>query len=110
MGVQNLHPGRIAAPVASLWFLIGEASQAAQVTPIGAGQVAAIGVGQQFADIAGNGRLDGWALTRTQACRLPGLVWSTTQGSCPCVRMASRTGRVVVIQIDEDVAGVASSA
>ncbi len=59
VGVQHLQPRRIAASVASLWFFIGEPSQTAQVTPIGAGQVAAIGESQILADEAGDGRLDG---------------------------------------------------
>ena len=58
VGVQDLHPRRIAAPIASMWFLIGEPSQTAQMTPIGAGQVAAIGVSQLLADEAGDDRLD----------------------------------------------------
>ena len=42
MGVQHLHPRRVTAPVPSLRCPIGEAGQAAQMTPIGAAQVAAV--------------------------------------------------------------------
>jgi hypothetical protein len=48
--VQYLDPGSLTAAVAALRLLIGKASQAAQVTPIGTGPIAAIALGQLLAD------------------------------------------------------------
>ena len=58
-GVEHLHPRRVTAPVAPLWFLIGEAGQSAEMTPIGTGRVAAVDVGQLFPDPAGHSGFDG---------------------------------------------------
>ena len=81
VSVQHLHPGRVTAPVASRRFLIGETGQAAQVTPIGAGRVAAVDVGQLFADLAGNSSWDGCGTDSHPSLQIAGTVWSTTQGS-----------------------------
>ena len=59
VGVQHLHPRSVTTPVAPLRLLIGESGQAAQMTPVGAGPIAAVGLGQVFADITGNGGLYG---------------------------------------------------
>ena len=53
----------------------------------------------------------GEGLRQIQACRWPGLVCTTTQGSCPLVRMsvgahAVHGCRVGTIQIDQNIAGV----
>src|SRR6202790_5658159 len=107
VGVQHLHPRRVTAPVAPLWFLIGEAGQAAQMTPIGTGRVAAVEVGQLFADLAGNGSLDGCGTDLYPSLEIAGagleyhtrLVTSGPHGF--------NDGYASVIEIDEDVARIA---
>src|SRR5260370_1795479 len=48
-GFDNLYPRSVTADRTSRELLVGEASQSSQVTPVGAGQVAAISVSQLFA-------------------------------------------------------------
>src|SRR5579863_1443159 len=57
VGMQDLHPGSVAAGCAPLGLLIGESSQPSQMTPVGAGQVPSIGAGQL---LAGSGRQGGF--------------------------------------------------
>jgi hypothetical protein len=107
VGVQHLHPRRVAAPVASLWFFISESGQAAQMTPIAAGQVATVEVGQLFADLSGNSSFDRAAadldpsleIVRTSLKYHAGFVTSGPHGL--------DDGWVAVIQVNEDVAGIA---
>jgi hypothetical protein len=107
VGVQHLHPRRVAAPVASLWFFISEAGQAAQMTPVRAGQVATVEVGQLFADLSGNSSVDGRSadmhpsleIARTGLKYHAGFVTSGPHGF--------EEGWAAVIQVDEDVAGIA---
>ena len=104
--MPNLYPGSITARVAPPRFLIGESRQAAQVTPVGAGRVTAIKTANCLPiQLAGAGSR-GVPLTCTQACRFPGLVWSTTQGACPLVRMVAITAGSTPIQIYENVSGI----
>ena len=107
VGVQDLHPRRVTAPVASLRFPIGEAGQAAQMTPIGRGLVAAVEVGQLFADLAGDSGFDGRGTDAHPSLKIArtGLEYHTgvvTSGSHGLDDVWAG-----VIQIDEDVAGIA---
>ena len=106
-GVQHLHPGSVAAPVTSLRFLIGEAGQAAQMTPIGAGQVTAVEVGQLFADLAGNGSFDGCRTDVHPSLEIAGTGLQYHTGFVTSGPHSLDDSRVVAIQIDEDVAGIA---
>ena len=56
MSFHNLYPRSVTAGRASLELLIGEARQSSQVTPVGAGQVASVGVRQMFTDSRRHGR------------------------------------------------------
>jgi hypothetical protein len=91
VSVEHLDPRSLAAPVTPVRFLVGEAGQSAQMTPVRAGHIAAIALGQLLADPTGLPRWQGVALTCSHTCRLPGLVWSTTQGARPSARMVSIT-------------------
>ena len=92
---HNPYPGSLTGNRPSLRFLVGEACQSAQVTRAGTGQVAAVSMGQVLTDNPGDGTASrGVVLTRIQACRCPGLVWSRTQGSWPWARMRGRTSAV----------------
>jgi hypothetical protein len=74
---------------ASCGFEVAEAGQTAQVAPISAGPVAVEALRQKPAQLlVANGGSHGAVLTRIQAWRWPGLVSSTTQGSCPWMRIS----------------------
>jgi len=55
IGMQDFYPGREAGSCAIEKLLIGEARQSSQVTPVGAGQIATVGVSQLLADEGGQG-------------------------------------------------------
>jgi len=106
-GMQHLHPRRVAAPVASLRFPVGAAGQAAQMTPIGAGRVAAVEVGQLLADPAGDRGFHGCGTDLHPSLEIAGTgsehhTRFVTSGS-----HGLQDGRVGAIQIDENVAGIA---
>ena len=107
MGIQDLYPRRVTAPVAAVWFLIGEAGQAAQMAPIGAGRIAIIEVGQLFTDLAGKCRFDGGGADLHPSLEIAraGLEYHT--GFVTGGPHGGNDGWVSVIQIDEDVSRVA---
>ena len=79
--LQNSDPGSRTGGGATLGLVVAEARPSSQVTPVGAGQVTAIGVGNCRPKAVANSGCRQVVLTRTQACRWPGLVSSTTHGS-----------------------------
>ena len=107
MGVQHLDPGEIAAAIAPLRLSVGVAGQPAQVTPIGAGQVAAIGVSQQLAGITGNGRLDREGAHVHPGLQIAGAGLKHHTGAVSVAQHGLEDRRVAVIQIHENVAGIA---
>src|SRR5207247_4043569 len=102
VGVKHLHPGRVTAPIAALWFLIGEASQASQMTPIGAGRVATVEVSQLFADLSGGGRFDGCGADLHPSLEVAGAGLEYHTGIVPIAPHGFHDGQAGVIQIDED--------
>jgi hypothetical protein len=106
-GMQHLHPRRVATPVAPLRFLIGEASQAAQMTPIGAGRVATVEVGQLFSDVAGNRGLDGRGTHLYPSLKVTGAGLEYHAWLMPIASHGFDDGGTGVIQIDEDVTRIA---
>ena len=59
---DDLHPGAVAARRAASGLLIGETGEPAQVTPVGAGQIASIVCSQQFASGRRHRQLQGKVL------------------------------------------------
>ena len=57
--VPESHPGSIPIALAPAGFLVGEPGQAPEMTPVGAGPVASVSVGQLPGDGGGNGRFQG---------------------------------------------------
>lgn len=106
-GVQRLHPRRVTAPGASLRFLIGEAGQAAQMTPIGAAHVTAVEVGQVFADLAGNRSFDGCGTDVHPSLEIAGTGLQYDTGFMTSGPHGLDDGWVGAIEIHEDVAGIA---
>ena len=107
VSVQHLYPGRVTASVASLWFLIGEAGQAAQMTPIGAGGVAAVEVSQLFADLAGNSRWDGCGTDSHPGLKIVGTGLEYHTGFVTGGPHGFHNGWVGAIQIDKNITGIA---
>ncbi len=107
VSVQHLHPRRVTAPVASLRFLIGEAGQAAQMTPIGAGRVATVDVGQLFADMTGDGSFDGCGTHLHPSLEIARAGLQYHAGFVTSGPHGFDDGWASVIQIDEDVARIA---
>jgi len=108
LGVQQFHPGSVAAGLASCGLLIGEPGQPSQVTPIGAGQVSAIGAGQLLADLGSHLGIE-WSWADVN----PGLEVTGTglehgTGFMSIGVHGRDDVRVGVIEIDQDVAGVAA--
>ena len=67
LGVHDFHEGSIAAQCKTLRLLIGEACESSQVTPVGAGQIAAVGVRPMLADGSGHHRFQGADAEATHA-------------------------------------------
>lgn len=104
--VEHFHPGRVTALVAPLGLLIGEAGQAAQMAPIGAGPVAAVELGQLFADAAGYGRWDGSGADLHPGLEMTGAGLENHAGLMPMGAHGGEDAGAGLIQIDEHVAGI----
>ena len=59
LGVHDLHEGSRTARCKTLRLLVGEAGEPSQMTPVGAGQIATVGVRQMLADGNGHRRFQG---------------------------------------------------
>jgi hypothetical protein len=96
VGIPDLHPGRVTTLIASLRFLVGEPSQAAQVTPIGASPVTAVGVGELFADAVGHRGFDGCSTDVHPSLEImgTGLEYHTGLVSVALPRMVSTTAEL----------------
>ena len=77
------------------------------MTPIGAGRIAAVDVGQLFADLAGNSSWDGCGTDSHPSLQIAGTGLEYHTGFVTGGPHGLHNGWVSVIQIDEDIAGVA---
>ena len=107
VSMQHLHPRRVTALVATLRFLIREAGQTAQMAPIGAGRVATVEAGQAFADVAGNRSLDGCGTDSHPSLEIAGAGLEYYAGFVTSGPHGLEDGWIALIQIDEDVTGIA---
>ena len=106
LGVYDLHPGGVTAQCTARGFLVGEAGEPSEVTPVGAGLIASIGQRQQ---LAGSGR-HRWFQGRGAEAN-PGLQMVKTglQNHTRIVSPSAHGGdrcRLRTIQIDENIACV----
>jgi len=109
LSVLELHPGSVAVGQAPLPFLIGKTGQAAQVPPIGAGQVSSITTGQVTADGRRHGGLQGRGADPN-----PGLPvsWTALEHYTRLMPVAAhglQHRRLSMVQIDQDITGIAFS-
>jgi hypothetical protein len=101
-GMPDLHPGRVTELIAALRFLIGEPSQAAQVTPVGARPVTAVGVGQLFADAVGHRGFDGGGTDVHSSLEIVGTGLEYHTGPVPVGPHGFDDGWAGLVQVDED--------
>jgi hypothetical protein len=105
--LHQLHPGGVSIALTPEGLPIGEPGQSSQMTPVGAGQVAAIDMGQVFGDDGGYSRFQADRTDLNPCLEMAGaglehhtrlMTIGTHQFEC---------GRVSVIQIQQDEPGVA---
>lgn len=104
--VQESHPWTVPIALAPEEFLVGEPGQPSQMTPVGASQVTSVSVGQLSGDRSCQGRFqaDGTDLNPSLKVAGAGLKHHArlmTIGTHPF-----ECGRIGVVQIQQDVAGV----
>src|SRR5215472_10472297 len=101
--LHQLHPGGVSVALSPEELLIGEPGQPSQMTPVGTGQVAAIGMGQLSGDAGGYGRLQANRTDVNPSLEMAGaglehharlMTIGTHQFECGCVG---------VVQIQQDV-------
>ena len=107
LGVQEPYPGSVPVALAPQGFLIGEAGQPSQMTPIAAGQVSSIGMGQLSADGAGNGRLQWSSADPNPGLETAGAGLEHDTRLMPIGSHLFQGRRIAVVQIQQDIAGVA---
>jgi len=105
-GVQDFHPRRIAAALASVGFLIGKAGKSAQMTPVGTGAVAAIEVGQMPTDGGSQSRFQGRAADVNPSLPMSRAGLEHDTRLMPVSTHCRQHRGIGLIQVDQDVTGV----
>ncbi len=106
-GVQDFHPRRIAASIITMGFFVGKPGQATQMTPIGASQIATVSAGQQLTNRGGDNWIDRRETDLHPGLEIAGAGLQNHTGFVPVVPHGFQNCRAWMIQIDENVAGVA---
>ncbi len=112
MSIHHLHPGSAAVAGTSLGLLVGESGESAQVSPVGTGTVAAVGQGQVLTDRRGDVRRQGSGtdmhpgLQMRNARTVAGTGLEYHAGFMSMGTHGRHDGRLRVVQVDQDVAGV----
>ena len=106
LGVQNPHPGSVSVGLSPAQFLVRESGQPSQMTPIGASQVPRIGTRQRSGDGAGNSRFEGCVTDPNPGLQMAGAGLEQNTGLIAMGAHVFQNGRIAVIQIQQDVAGV----
>ncbi len=104
--IHDLYPGSVSASVAPLRLLVGEASQAAEVPPIAAGQVATVALSQLLADETGRGWRQRCAADVHPRLEIAG---AGLQDHTRCMAISLHDGkdlRAGVIQVYQNIAGI----
>ncbi len=104
--VQESHPGSVPVVLASEGFLVGEPGQPSQMTPVGAAQVASVSVGQLPGDHGGYGRFQADRTDLNPSLEMAGAGLEHYAGLMPADAHLFQRGRISVVQIEEDIAGV----
>jgi hypothetical protein len=107
MSFNNLYPRSITGGHASLQLLIGEARQSSQVTPVGAGQVASVGVRQLLTDGGRQGRFQWCGADANPSLEM---ARAALEHHTRLMAIGAHEGKNIgsgVIQVEENIAGVA---
>jgi hypothetical protein len=108
LGVEDFDPRSEVGVLASHGFLIGEAGQPAQMAPVGAGDIAAIGASQLSADLGRYGRLQSRSADVNPSLEMTGTGLQHQARRESIGTHGFDDLRVNSIQIEEDVAGIAA--
>jgi hypothetical protein len=104
--LHQLHPGGVAVTLTPEGLLIGEPGQSSQMTPVGAGQVAAIEMGQLSGDEGGYGRFQADRTDLNPSLEMAGASLEHHARLMTIGTHQLERGRVGVVQIQQDVSGV----
>jgi hypothetical protein len=104
--MDELHAGRVAGGCAPRRLLIGEPGEPSQVTPVGAGWIAAIGARQLPAGSGSQGRLQRRGAEMDPSLEMAGTGLDDDTRMMPVGAHGLHYGRLGVIEVDENVAGV----
>ena len=106
-GVHHSHPGSPPTEQTPFGLLIGEASQPSQVAPIGTAQVSAVGVCQLSGDGGSHGGFQRSGAHANPSLEVAGAGLEHHTGLMSVGAHGFEDGRVGVVQIQQNVAGVA---
>ena len=104
--LHQLHPGGVSVALTPKGLLIGEPGQPSQMTPVGTGQVAAIGMGQVSGDAGGYGRFQAERADLNPSLEMAGAGLEHHARLMSIGTHPLECGRVGVVQIQQDVPGV----
>ena len=104
--VQESHPWTVPIALAPEGFLVGEPGQPSQMTPVGAGQVAFVSVGQLSGDSGGDGRFQTDSADPNPSLEMAGARLKHHTGLMPIDSHPFKRGGIGVVQIQQNVAGV----
>jgi hypothetical protein len=104
--VQESHPWTVPIALASEGFPVGEPGQPSQMTPVGAGQVTSVSVGQLSGDRGGHGRFQADSTDLNPSLEMAGASLEHHTRLMPIDAHPFERGRIGVVQIQQDVAGV----
>jgi hypothetical protein len=104
--LDQLHPGGISIALTPARLLIGEPGQSSQMTPVGAGQVAAIDMGQLSGDDGGYRRFQADRTDLNPSLEVAGAGLEQHARLMTIGLHQFECGHVCVVQIQEDVPGV----
>ena len=106
-GFDNLYPRSVTADRTSRELLVGEASQSSQVTPVAAGQIAAISVSQLFADGRCQGRFQRCGADANPSLEMARAGLEHHAGLMTISAHEFKDPRWGVIEVEENIAGIA---
>jgi hypothetical protein len=104
--VQEPHPLTVPIALAPEGFLVGEPGQPSQMTPVGAGQVTSVSVCQLSGDDCGYGRFQADRTDLNPSLKVAGAGLKHHARLMTIGTHRFECGRIGVVQIQQDVAGV----
>ena len=105
-GLQNFHPGSVPDSRTACELLIGKARQSSQVTPVRAGQISLVGVGQLLSDSSCQSRLQGCSAEANPGLQMTGAGLDHHAGFMSIAPHASHNLGRRAIEIEQYIAAV----